>query len=98
MLTLDSGPELPRLHLGALIPVVSVTVHLDVVLPAVVAAHHLLDVDVVTSLLARTTAETVTEITIVETEATAPAVQMTGKPTYIPIFLPRSSDTFIQGP
>jgi hypothetical protein len=78
MLTIDSGPELLPLHLGALIPAVSATVQLDVVLLAV-AALHLLDVAEVTSLLARMTAGTVTETTIVETEATAPAVLMTGE-------------------
>jgi hypothetical protein len=79
MLTIDSGQELLPLHLGALIPAVSVTVQLDAVLLAVVAALHLLDAAEVTSLLARMTAGTVTETTIVETEATAPAVLMTGE-------------------
>jgi hypothetical protein len=48
------------------------------VLHAVVDALHLLDVAVVISLPERTIAETVTETTIVETEATDPVVQMTG--------------------
>jgi hypothetical protein len=73
----SSGPELPLLHHGALIPAENVSVlQLDVVLLAVVAPH-LLDVAVVTSLLARTIVETETETTNVET-ATDLAVQMTG--------------------
>lgn len=77
---LNSGPELLRLHLGALTPAVSVSVlQLGVVLLAVLVALHLLDVAVVTSLLARMTAEIETETTIVETEATDPAAQMIGK-------------------
>ncbi len=52
---------------------------LDVVLLAVLVAPHLLDVAVVTSLLARMTVETETGIMIVETEGTDPAAQMTGK-------------------
>jgi hypothetical protein len=71
-----------------LIPAVSATVQLDVVLLAV-AALHLLDVAEVTSLLARMTAGTVTETTIVETEATAPAVLMTGT------VISRTSETVI---
>jgi hypothetical protein len=97
MLTIDSGPELLPLHLGALIPAVSVTAQLDVVLLAVVAALHLLDVAEVTSLLARMTAGTVTETTIVETEATAPAVLMTGE-SYAASFSSRSLTFLFQGP
>jgi len=55
---------------------------LDAVLLAVVAPH-LLDVAVVTSLLARTIVETETETTNVET-ATDLAVQMTGE-NHVPI-------------
>jgi hypothetical protein len=79
MLTGSSGLELLPQHLGASILAVSVTVQLDAVLLAAVVALHLPDVAVATSLLARTTVETVTETTTVETEATDPAVQMTGK-------------------
>ncbi len=82
VLTINSGLELRLLHLGASILAASVNVlQQDAVLPAVVAAPHLLDEAVATSLLARTTAETETETetTIVETDPTDPAVQMTGK-------------------
>lgn len=85
----SSGPELLPRHLGASIPAVSVIVQRDVVLLAAVVAPHLPDVAVVTSLPARTTVEIVTETTIAETEATDPAVLMTGK-SKPPIFLPQS--------
>jgi hypothetical protein len=66
-----------------LIPAENVNVlQLDAVLLAVVAPH-LLDVAVVTSLLARTIVETETETTNVET-ATDLAVQMTGE-NHVPI-------------
>jgi hypothetical protein len=89
VLTINSGPELLPLHLGALIPAVNVIVlQLDVVLPAAVAALHLLDVAAATSLPAKMIAETetATETTIVEIEPTGPAVQMTGKKSDAPIF------------
>jgi hypothetical protein len=80
VLTIESGLELLLLHLGASIPAASVNVlQQDAVLPAVVAAPHPLDEAVATSLLARTTAETETVTTIVETDPTDPAVQMIGK-------------------
>lgn len=80
VLTINSGLELRLLHLGASIPAASVNVlQQDAVLPAVVAAPHPLDEAVATSLLARTTAETETATTIVETDPTDPAVQMIGK-------------------
>jgi len=80
MLTIGSGLELLPLHLGALTQAVSVSVPLaDAVLLAVADALHLLDVAVVTSHPERMIVETVTEITIVETEVTDPVVQMIGK-------------------
>ena len=80
MLILYSGLELLPLHLGALTPAVSVSVPLvDDVLLAVADALLPLDAAVVTSLPERMIVETVTETTTVETEATDPVVQTTGK-------------------
>jgi hypothetical protein len=96
MLTTDSGLELLPLHLGASIRAVNVSVlQAAAVLHAVVDALHLLDVAVVISLPERTIAETVTETTIVETEATDPVVQMTGKDLALDRF---ASTTYVSAP
>jgi len=96
LLTINSGLELLRLRLGVSIPVVSVSVPLaDAVLLAVADALHLLDVVVVTSHPEKMIAETVTETTIVETEATDPVVRMTGKDLALDRF---ASTTYVSAP
>ncbi|KAI6712047.1 hypothetical protein JHW43_005404, partial [Diplocarpon mali] len=81
-LIMSSGPELPLLPHGALIPAASASVlavlqAVAAVLLAVEVVLHLLDVAVATTLLVRTIAETETT-TAVTVTATALAVQRTG--------------------